>query len=99
VFPNGEPDSGYHLCRAIGDPLKLPKLLDDYANNWFQEGGRYLLARLDRPEGAYELKGERDKAIADYRKALSLKSRGFYDDKAKAEASQHLTALRAATSG
>jgi OOP family OmpA-OmpF porin len=51
-FQTGEPDSGYHLGSAIGDPLKLPKLGDDYANNWFQEGGRYLLARLDRPEGA-----------------------------------------------
>jgi OOP family OmpA-OmpF porin len=51
-FQSGEPDSGYHLGSAIGDPLKLPKLLDDYTNNWFQEGGRYLLARLDRPEGA-----------------------------------------------
>jgi OmpA-OmpF porin, OOP family len=51
-FNGGEPDSGYHLGSAIGDPLKLPKLLGDYANNWFQEGGRYLLAKLDRPEGA-----------------------------------------------
>jgi OmpA-OmpF porin, OOP family len=51
-FQSGEPDSGYHLGSAIGDPLKLPKLMDDYVNNWFQEGGRYLLARLDRPEGA-----------------------------------------------
>lgn len=51
-FQSGEPDSGYHLGGAIGDPLKLPKLMDDYVNNWFQEGGRYLLARLDRPEGA-----------------------------------------------
>ena len=51
-FQSGEPDSGYHLGTAIGDPLKLPKLSDDYANNWFQEGGRYLLAKLDRPEGA-----------------------------------------------
>ena len=51
-FQSGEPDSGYHLGSAIGDPLKLPKLVDDYANNWFQEGGRYLLAKLDRPEGA-----------------------------------------------
>ena len=51
-FQSGEPDSGYHVGSAIGDPLKLPKLGDDYANNWFQEGGRYLLARLDRPEGA-----------------------------------------------
>jgi OOP family OmpA-OmpF porin len=51
-FQSGQPDSGYHLGSAIGDPLQLPKLGDDYVNNWFQEGGRYLLARLERPEGA-----------------------------------------------
>ena len=44
---------------------------------------------------AYELKGDRDKAIADYRKSLSLKSRQYYDDRAKAEALQHLTTLAA----
>ena len=44
---------------------------------------------------AYELKGDRDKAVADYRKSLSLKSRQVYDDKAKAAALQHLTALAA----
>jgi tetratricopeptide (TPR) repeat protein len=47
---------------------------------------------------AYELKGDRDQAIADYRKALSLKSRQLYDDKAKAEAKKHLAALGAAVS-
>jgi uncharacterized caspase-like protein len=46
---------------------------------------------------AYELKGERDKAIADYRKSLSLKSKQLYDDKAKDEALKHLTALASAT--
>jgi tetratricopeptide (TPR) repeat protein len=46
---------------------------------------------------AYELKGDRDKAIADYRKSLSLKSKQLYDDKAKAEALQHLTTLAAVT--
>ena len=51
-FTSGEPDAGYHLGNAIGDPLKLPKLADDYVHNWFEQGGRYLLARLDRPEGA-----------------------------------------------
>jgi tetratricopeptide (TPR) repeat protein len=44
---------------------------------------------------AYELKGDRDKAIADYRKVLSLKSKSTNNDKAKAEALQHLTALGA----
>ena len=48
---------------------------------------------------AYELKGDRDKAIADYRKSLSLKTRQRYDDKAKAAALQHLTALAAVAPG
>ena len=47
---------------------------------------------------AYELKGDRDQAIADYRKALSLKSRQLYDDKPKAEAKKHLAALGVAVS-
>ena len=41
-FQSGQPESGYHLGSAIGDPLNLPKLDTDYVNNWFQEGGRYL---------------------------------------------------------
>lgn len=51
-FANKQPDAGYFLGQAVGDPLTLPKLMDDYVHNWFQAGGRYLLARLDRPEGA-----------------------------------------------
>ena len=51
-FESGQPEGGYLLGQAVGDPLGLPKLADDYVQNWFQEGGRYLLARLDRPEGA-----------------------------------------------
>jgi tetratricopeptide (TPR) repeat protein len=42
---------------------------------------------------AHELKGDRDKAIADYRKALSLKSNQVYDDKAKAAVRKWLAAL------
>jgi len=38
---------------------------------------------------AHELKGDRDQAIADHRKALSLKSRQIY------EAKKHLAALGA----
>ncbi|WP_245460243.1 OmpA family protein [Mesorhizobium sp. M1B.F.Ca.ET.045.04.1.1] len=51
-FESGQPEGGYLLGQAVGDPLSLPKLSDDYVHNWFQEGGRYLLARLERPEGA-----------------------------------------------
>lgn len=50
-FENNSPEGGYHLAQAIGDPLALPKLMTDYVHNWFSQG-RYLLARLDRPEGA-----------------------------------------------
>lgn len=55
-FESGQPEGGYLLGQAVGDPLSLPKLSDDYVHNWFQDGGRYLLARLDRPEGAVFLK-------------------------------------------
>jgi outer membrane protein OmpA-like peptidoglycan-associated protein len=51
-FESGQPEAGYLLGEAVGDPLRIPKLVDDYVHNWFQEGGRYLLARLDRPGGA-----------------------------------------------
>lgn len=51
-FESGQPEGGYLLGQAVGDPLTVPKLADDYVQNWFQEGGRYLLARLDRQEGA-----------------------------------------------
>jgi outer membrane protein OmpA-like peptidoglycan-associated protein len=51
-FANGEADAGFHLGTAVGDPLALPKLSEDYVQNWFEQGGRYLLARADRPEGA-----------------------------------------------
>jgi outer membrane protein OmpA-like peptidoglycan-associated protein len=51
-FETHQPDVGYQLGYAIGDPNALPKLDDDYPHNWFAQQGRYLLARLDRPEGA-----------------------------------------------
>jgi OmpA-OmpF porin, OOP family len=51
-FAGGQPDAGYHLGTAVGDPLALPKLGGDYVHNWFAQAGRYLLARLDRPDGA-----------------------------------------------
>lgn len=51
-FESRQQDAAYYLGNAIGDPLNLPKLDDDYVHNWFEQQGRYLLARLDRPEGA-----------------------------------------------
>jgi OmpA-OmpF porin, OOP family len=50
-FESNTPEGGYALGHAIGDPLALPKLMTDYVHNWFSQG-RYLFARLDRPEGA-----------------------------------------------
>lgn len=50
-FETDRPEGGYLLGQAIGDPLALPRLMTDYVYNWFSQG-RYLLARLDRPEGA-----------------------------------------------
>jgi tetratricopeptide (TPR) repeat protein len=44
---------------------------------------------------ALELKGEREKAIAAYRKTLSMEGGSQIDDNAKAEASQHLSELGA----
>ena len=72
---------------ALADLDKALSLDPELAGAYFDRGR------------AYELKGERDKAIADYRKALSLKSKHTYDDKAKAEALQHLTALGAVNVG
>ena len=51
-FASHQSDAGYLLGTAVGDPGTLPKLAGDYVHNWFQQAGRYLLARLDRPEGA-----------------------------------------------
>lgn len=51
-FTSNRPEGGYLLGIAVGDPVGLPKFVDDYVHNWFGNGGRYLLARLDRPEGA-----------------------------------------------
>lgn len=50
-FEANRPEGGYLLGQAIGDPHALPRLMTDYVHNWFSQG-RYLLARLDRPEGA-----------------------------------------------
>jgi outer membrane protein OmpA-like peptidoglycan-associated protein len=50
-FISGAPDAAYFLGSAVGDPLSLPKLIDDYVHNWFEQRGRYLLASLEGPEG------------------------------------------------
>ena len=50
-FTSGQDEGGYYLGQAVGGANDIPKMVDDYVHNWFGKG-RYVLARLDRPEGA-----------------------------------------------
>jgi OmpA-OmpF porin, OOP family len=51
-FTSGGDEGAIYLGQAVGDQNSIPKMSDDdYVQNWFSKG-RYLLARLDRPEGA-----------------------------------------------
>ena len=50
-FSSGQDEGATYLGQAVGDPNSIPKMVDDYVQNWFSKG-RYLLAKLDRPEGA-----------------------------------------------
>jgi outer membrane protein OmpA-like peptidoglycan-associated protein len=50
-FTSGEDEGGFYLGQAVGNANEIPKMVDDYVQNWFGKG-RYLLAKLDRPEGA-----------------------------------------------
>ena len=50
-FTSGQDEGATYLGEAVGDPNSIPKMVDDYVQNWFSKG-RYLLAKLDRPEGA-----------------------------------------------
>lgn len=51
--PDRQPDTApYDLALAFDDSPELPRLDSDYIRNYFGQTGRYLLARLDRPEGA-----------------------------------------------
>jgi OOP family OmpA-OmpF porin len=50
-FTSGQDEGATYLGEAVGDPNSIPKMVDDYVQNWFNKG-RYLLAKLDRPEGA-----------------------------------------------
>lgn len=50
-FTSGQDEGGVYLGQAVGDLNGIPKMVDDYVHNWFGKG-RYLLAKLDRPEGA-----------------------------------------------
>lgn len=50
-FTSGQDEGGYYLGQAVGSANEIPKIVDDYVHNWFGKG-RYLLGKLDRPEGA-----------------------------------------------
>jgi outer membrane protein OmpA-like peptidoglycan-associated protein len=51
-FSSGQDEGGFYLGQAVGNANEIPKMPDsDYVQNWFSKG-RYLLAKLDRPEGA-----------------------------------------------
>jgi outer membrane protein OmpA-like peptidoglycan-associated protein len=50
-FDTGKDEGAYYLGQSVGDAQALPRMMGDYVHNWFGQG-RYLLARLDRPEGA-----------------------------------------------
>jgi OmpA-OmpF porin, OOP family len=50
-FTSGQDEGATYLGQAVGDPNSIPKMVDDYVQNWFGKG-RYLLGKLDRPEGA-----------------------------------------------
>jgi outer membrane protein OmpA-like peptidoglycan-associated protein len=50
-FSSGQDEGGYYLGQAVGGANDIPKMVDDYVHNWFGKG-RYLLGKLDRPEGA-----------------------------------------------
>ena len=50
-FTSGQDEGGYYLGQAVGGANDIPKMVDDYVHNWFGKG-RYVLGKLDRPEGA-----------------------------------------------
>jgi OmpA-OmpF porin, OOP family len=51
-FTGKAPEAAYLVGQAVGNPLTLPRLGDDYVHNWFDQKARYLLARADGPSGA-----------------------------------------------
>jgi OmpA-OmpF porin, OOP family len=51
-FTSKSPEAPYLIGNAIGNPNSLPRLVDDYPHNWFDQKARYLLARAETPQGA-----------------------------------------------
>ena len=68
------PTRQWHYAEAIADYAKIVELLPNHADGYTNRGY------------AYQLNGEREKAIADYRKALSL-------DPTQVQARENLRAL------
>src|ERR1700674_1767533 len=50
-FESRQPDAAYFLGNAIGDPLALPKLDDDYVHNWFEQQRRRRAGGRDQGDG------------------------------------------------
>jgi OOP family OmpA-OmpF porin len=51
-FVGKSQEAPYLIGAALGNPNSLPRLVDDYPHNWFDQKARYLLARADSPAGA-----------------------------------------------
>ena len=51
-FVGKSPEAAYLVGNAVGNPLTLPRFADDYVHNWFDQKGRYILARGASPSGA-----------------------------------------------
>lgn len=51
-FIGKSPEAAYLVGSAIGNPLTLPRFVDDYVHNWFDQKARYILARGSGPSGA-----------------------------------------------
>jgi OOP family OmpA-OmpF porin len=51
-FVGKSQEAPYLIGAALGGANSLPRLVDDYPHNWFDQKARYILARSDTPAGA-----------------------------------------------
>jgi OOP family OmpA-OmpF porin len=51
-FAGKSQEAPYLIGNAVGNPVTLPRLDDDYVHNWFDQKGRYILAKANGPAGA-----------------------------------------------
>jgi OmpA-OmpF porin, OOP family len=50
-FVGKSPEAPYLIGAALGNPNSLPRLVDDYPHNWFDQKARYILSRAEGPGG------------------------------------------------